>query len=109
MAYQKQIYKKKYRSGVPQGYKHSWKYVGQWNETKFAPKKWRFRFKASKSRGGSAMGGLPIGSRVLWHIDAIQGAKKVSGRRYQTDMVGVKKLIKVNTPYKRKRYNKNYY
>ena len=95
MAYQKQVYKKRYSQGVPQGYSHNWKYEGQWKETKFAPKKWKFRFRASKSRGGSAIGGLPIGSRVLWKINALQGARKVSGRKYMTDMIGIKKLIAV--------------
>lgn len=87
----KTAYKK--RKGVPIGYIHRWHYNGQWKEKKFRNGRWIFRFRATKSRKGSALGGLPIGSTVVWKINAIQKAKKIGGRKYLTDMIGFKKLI----------------
>jgi hypothetical protein len=94
----------KSNSGVPVGYKHDWKYRGQWVEKKIAPKLWKFRFKATKPRSGSSKGGLPIGGSVAWAIKGVQVAKKTGGRKYITDFKGVKKLIKTKIRGKKRRY-----
>lgn len=80
--------------GVPKGYSHNWLYKGRWKEYKVGKGKWKGRFKAAKSRGGSSRGGLKKGARIAWYIRGVQYATKVGGRRYLTDFKFTKTLIK---------------
>ena len=108
MAY-KQRLKQRYRTkqGVPVGYSHNWYYGGgKWQETKGRGNVWKFRYKSSKSRGGSSKGGPPVGYKVKWKINAYQTATKTSGRRYQTNMYGYKQLVGYYDP-KRGKWSKN--
>ena len=102
-------YKQKYGKGVPVGYKHRWKYNGRWNETKISPRLWKFRFVATKKRGGSSKGGLKRGGRMLWAIKGIQSAVKIGGRKYLTDFRGYKKQLGYSYRGEGMKYNKKRY
>lgn len=100
--------------GTPINYTHKWRYNGGWIERKIAPRTWRFRFVATKTRGGSSRGGIPVGGKMIWKLNGIQTAKKIGGRTYITDFRGIKKQLgysldgrKIN--WTRQNKNKRYY
>lgn len=80
--------------GVPIGYPETWKYQGRWKEKKVGKGIWKIDFKATKGRK-AAMGNLKPGTVIKWKINAIQYAKKTAAGRYQTRMIGTKKLIRI--------------
>jgi len=52
--------------GVPIGYKiPGWTYRGRWKETKVAPRKWKFSFRATKRRKAKGYGAHPKGRRII--------------------------------------------
>lgn len=94
------------RRGVPVGYVHKWRYTaGNWSEKKYGRGKWFFIYKNAKynRKLKSRLGGLPVGSRVVWRINALQTARKVSPSRYNLTMFGKKKLSGLHIA-KRRRY-----
>jgi hypothetical protein len=74
------------------GSKHNWAYRGKWFERKKKPGLWIFSFKATKNQ--KPRRGVKPGSRYKWRINATQTAVKTKKGRYQTKMVGTKRLIK---------------
>ena len=78
--------------GVPKGYTHNWTYRGHWKETKTAPGKWNFQFKATKRTHAGAMGPNP-GSKVKWKLKGTQSVVKTGKGTYKTDFKGTKRLI----------------
>lgn len=86
--------KMRYKRATPKGYRHIWRYHGRWDETKLTPRKWRFRFRATKGKKSKGYGGFGKGFWVKWKIDGIQTAYKTNKGTYQTDLRGTKTLIK---------------
>lgn len=98
---------RRFHRGVPTGYQHSWFYKGRWNERKVGRGRWKFRFRATKTRGGSSKGGFRRGQRIVWRISGYQTATKIGGRTYLTDFQGTKTVIR--TPRTRYRRHRRWY
>lgn len=101
----KQYLKYKRKSGVPIGYKESWKYVGRWNEKpvkrlRNGKKLWVVRFKATKSRPASSYGSFGKGTVGRWKIFGYQDIKKIGKGKYITDLKAFKTPVffKVKKP-----------
>ena len=63
--------------GVKRGYKHTWKYVGRWEERKIGQNKWAFRFIASKNKKARGYGSVGRGSNFNWIFKGVtQRARK---------------------------------
>lgn len=77
---------------MKKGQKHNWAYHGSWYEKKVAPGRWYIDFKATKHQ--KPRRGVPAGSRYTWKINAVQKATKLKSGRYQTRMIGTKRLVK---------------
>ena len=89
---------RKYRRGVPRGYRHHWNYTNaRWHENKVAPGLWNVTFTSVKRRRGRKAryhkGAPPRGTRILWKINGYQQARKLSDNSYATKFVGRKKLV----------------
>lgn len=97
------------RGSVPKGYVHRWKYhTGTWNEKKVSAgrgrkNRWKFTYKATKTRSGSKRGGPPVGYSVTWNVRGKQTARKVGPRKYVTTFRGTKSVAKTSTPRRRRR------
>lgn len=88
--------KKRMRS-VPRGYRHDWRYRGRWRERKVGRGKWKFDFRARKSRSvpAKSMGSVKKGDKITWRVRGTQTVTKVSKDQYSTRLVGSKKLVGV--------------
>lgn len=79
-------------AGMRIGGEHSWRYAGEWCETKVAPDQWGIRFEAVKHRrveAPTSSGAVP-GATFDWLIIARQIARKADANTYQTLLEGVK-------------------
>jgi len=88
------------------GQKHKWKYTtGKWNETKIAPRTWKFTYNQTKTRLGHKApqkSGMPIKSKLIWNINAKQYAIKTSPNTYKLVMRGIKTQNAYSTPKTKK-------
>lgn len=80
-------------TGMSVGGSHDWNYPdGSWHETKVAPDKWLFEFRATKNRRRAAPRdtGAKRGTGYHWYILADQNVRKVDKDSYDTLMRGLK-------------------
>jgi len=95
-------YRKKYKRGVPAGYKHIWGYRGVWTERKGKDGIWRGNFRATKGhKGRKSYGNFKKGFKIKWKLWGTQTATKTGKGTYQTNFKFKKKRI--SSGYK-KRY-----
>lgn len=94
------------KKGMRIGSKHYWNYnTDKWNETKIAPRLWKFTYYQTKKRHGrnAPYGtGMPLGSKLHWKIRANQYAIKTSPNTYKLIMRGTK----YQAGYTTKKYQK---
>lgn len=82
--------------GTRVGGRQMWSYRGRWKERKYKPRNWRFTFNATKHQ--HRRGRFPKGGRIHWRIVADQYVVKTGDNRYQTHMVGHKRLVSKRIP-----------
>jgi hypothetical protein len=90
-------------AGVPIGYPEDWAYHGHWKEKKTGIGKWKFTFKATKTRKAKSYGSFGKGTTGRWQIKGIQYITKTGKGKYQTKLVGTKRSLgfKVKKPKRR--------
>ncbi len=96
------IFGSKQYSGMSIGGSHAWNYPnGTWEETKFVPDRWQFKFLSIKGRKMPAPenSGAPINTGYLWLIIADQRVLKINKDEYQTIIEGSKFKMGHRCPY----------
>ncbi len=80
-------------TGMRVGGGHRWYYnMGEWEEKKITPDKWKFTYATSKTRVAQAPegSGAPVGTEYHWYILAHQNVRKLDANNYSTLMTGLK-------------------